>query len=128
MVVCLVNATLFALAWCAICWCHLQLSHQCASLSSLTPPHTFATSFPLHSPFPPQHNKSTQGEPSCVAQAVYVVTAAVDRYKELCEGKYSGECERKSERGGGKKSEGWFEGGSRIPEGYLHLPDSICPP
>lgn len=33
-----------------------------------------------------------QGEPSCVAQAVVVVTAAVDRYKELCEGKYSGEC------------------------------------
>jgi hypothetical protein len=33
-----------------------------------------------------------QGEPSCVAQAVFVITAAVDRYKELCEGKYSGEC------------------------------------
>jgi hypothetical protein len=32
-----------------------------------------------------------QGEPSCVAQAVYVITAAVDRYKELCEGKYTGE-------------------------------------
>lgn len=31
-----------------------------------------------------------QGEPSCVAQAVYVVTAAVDRYKELCEGRYNG--------------------------------------
>jgi hypothetical protein len=32
-----------------------------------------------------------QGEPSCVAQAVYIITAAVDRYKELCEGKYTGE-------------------------------------
>jgi hypothetical protein len=32
-----------------------------------------------------------QGEPRCVAQAIYVVTAAVDRYKELCEGRYSGE-------------------------------------
>jgi hypothetical protein len=26
-----------------------------------------------------------------MAQAIYVITAAVDRYKELCEGKYSGE-------------------------------------
>jgi hypothetical protein len=32
-----------------------------------------------------------QGEPRCVAQAIYIVTAAVDRYKELCEGRYSGE-------------------------------------
>jgi hypothetical protein len=32
-----------------------------------------------------------QGEPSCVAQAVYVIFSAVDRYKELCEGKYTGE-------------------------------------
>jgi hypothetical protein len=26
-----------------------------------------------------------------MAKAVYVITAGVDRYKELCEGKYSGE-------------------------------------
>lgn len=32
-----------------------------------------------------------QGERRSMAQAIYVVTAAVDRYKELCEGKYSGE-------------------------------------
>jgi hypothetical protein len=32
-----------------------------------------------------------QGEARAVAQAVYIVTAAVDRYKELCEGKYAGE-------------------------------------
>jgi len=37
------------------------------------------------------HPPPPQGESSCVSQAVYVVTAAVDRYKELCEGKYSGE-------------------------------------
>lgn len=27
-----------------------------------------------------------------MAQAIYVITAAVDRYKELCEGKYIGGC------------------------------------
>lgn len=32
-----------------------------------------------------------QGEPRCVAQAIYIITAAVDRYKELCEGRYTGE-------------------------------------
>jgi hypothetical protein len=32
-----------------------------------------------------------QGDRRSMAQAIYVVTAAVDRYKELCEGKYSGE-------------------------------------
>jgi hypothetical protein len=37
-----------------------------------------------------------QGEPSCVAQAVFVITAAVDRYKELCEGRYSGEWQTSS--------------------------------
>lgn len=26
-----------------------------------------------------------------MAQAIYIVTAAVDRYKELCEGRYTGE-------------------------------------
>ena len=31
-----------------------------------------------------------QGERRSMAQAIYVVTAAVDRYKELCEGKYTG--------------------------------------
>jgi hypothetical protein len=40
---------------------------------------------------PPHPNQHSQGEASCVAQAVYVIIAAVDRYKELCEGKYSGE-------------------------------------
>ncbi|WIA13867.1 hypothetical protein OEZ85_002439 [Tetradesmus obliquus] len=32
-----------------------------------------------------------KGEARCVAQAIYIVTAAVDRYKELCEGRYSGQ-------------------------------------
>eukprot|EP00775_Hariotina_reticulata_P005621 gene5621-5859_t len=32
-----------------------------------------------------------KGEARCVAQAIYVVTAAVDRYKELCEGRYCGQ-------------------------------------
>jgi hypothetical protein len=32
-----------------------------------------------------------QGEPRCVAQAIYIMTAAVDRYKELSEGRYTGE-------------------------------------
>ncbi|GBF97607.1 hypothetical protein Rsub_10743 [Raphidocelis subcapitata] len=31
------------------------------------------------------------GDRRSMAQAIYVVTAAVDRYKELCEGKYSGQ-------------------------------------
>jgi hypothetical protein len=32
-----------------------------------------------------------QGTRASVASAVYVISAAVDRYKELCEGKYNGE-------------------------------------
>ncbi len=53
-------------------------------------------SFLLHSPpllHPPHSLPRTappQGEPACVAKAVYIITAAVDRYKELCEGKYNG--------------------------------------
>ena len=36
-------------------------------------------------------NHPPQGEPASVAQALFVVSSAVGRYKELCEGKYSGE-------------------------------------
>ena len=41
-----------------------------------------------HTPRPPS---PAQGERRSMAQAIYIVTAAVDRYKELCEGKYSSE-------------------------------------
>jgi hypothetical protein len=33
----------------------------------------------------------TQGDPQNMAQAIYIISSAVDRYKELCEGRYKGE-------------------------------------
>lgn len=32
-----------------------------------------------------------QGDPQNMAQAIYIISSAVDRYKELCEGRYKGE-------------------------------------
>lgn len=36
------------------------------------------------------NSRTWQGDRRSMAQAIYVITAAVDRYKELCEGKYNG--------------------------------------